>query len=217
VKAHRARFAAGARDWRAWSLESPSAGRWRCRQPDRGRFEREARRAGSGGFGYGTARRTSAAGLSSRRPSYTTWRSRLSSVQVRYLTSTTSSGRTNGRGLRSVASQTGCRAVEAHAEQVLNLLRVTPSDPAGRLVCTRDRRQARDGYDVAVWIDGAALSQLAQRGTCHRPSMWRASAAKASPSSRAPVTGSFRPPETPRSDVILQRSALGAHPARTAT
>jgi hypothetical protein len=107
-------------------------------------------------------------------------------------------------------------AVEADAEQVLNLLRVTPSDPAGRLVCTRDRRQARDGYDVAVWIDGAGLSQLAQRGTCHRPSMWRASAAKANASSRAPVTGSFRPPETPRSDVILQRSALGGCPPRMA-
>src|SRR5205085_11564561 len=39
------------------------AGRRRCRQPDRGRLEREARRAGSGGFGYGTVRRTSAAGV----------------------------------------------------------------------------------------------------------------------------------------------------------
>jgi hypothetical protein len=45
------------------------AGRRRCRQSERGRLEREAGRAGSGGFGYGTARRTSAAGLSSRRPS----------------------------------------------------------------------------------------------------------------------------------------------------
>src|SRR5262249_8532852 len=35
----------------------------------------------------GGERRTSIAGLSSRRPSYTTWRSRLSSVQVRNLTS----------------------------------------------------------------------------------------------------------------------------------
>jgi hypothetical protein len=40
-----------------------------CRQRTRGRFEREAGRAGSAGFGYGTARRTSAAGLSSRKPS----------------------------------------------------------------------------------------------------------------------------------------------------
>ena len=42
----------------------------------------------------GTGRRTPAAGLSSRRPSYPTWRSRLSSVQVRNLTSATNSGRT---------------------------------------------------------------------------------------------------------------------------
>ena len=49
--------------------KSPSGRRRRCRQPDRGRFEREAGCAGSGGFGYGAARRTSAAGLSSRRPS----------------------------------------------------------------------------------------------------------------------------------------------------
>ena len=46
------------------------------------------------GFGRGTSRRTSFAGLSSRRPSYTTCRSRLSSVQVRNFTSATSSGRT---------------------------------------------------------------------------------------------------------------------------
>ena len=52
-------------------------------------------------------------------------------------------------------------AVEAHAEQMLDLLRSTPSVPAGRLVYTRDRRQARDGYDVDVRIDGAGLSQLA--------------------------------------------------------
>ena len=38
-------------------------------QRTRGRLEREAGRAGSSGFGYGTARRTSAARLSSRRPS----------------------------------------------------------------------------------------------------------------------------------------------------
>jgi hypothetical protein len=55
-------------------------------------------------------------------------------------------------------------AVEAKAEEMLDLLRRTPSVPAGRLMCTRDRRQARDGYDVAVWIDGAGLSQLADRG-----------------------------------------------------
>ena len=36
-------------------------------------------------------------------------------------------------------------AVEAHAEQMLDPLRCTPSVPAGRLVCTRDGRQARDG------------------------------------------------------------------------
>jgi hypothetical protein len=40
-----------------------------------------------------TDRRTSAAGLPSRRPSYTTCRSRLSSVQLRNFTSATSSGR----------------------------------------------------------------------------------------------------------------------------
>jgi hypothetical protein len=38
-------------------------------QAGRDRFAREAGRLGSAGFGYGTARRTSAAGLSSRRPS----------------------------------------------------------------------------------------------------------------------------------------------------
>ena len=36
-------------------------------QPDLGRRDRGAVRAGSGGFGYGGARRTSAAGLSSRK------------------------------------------------------------------------------------------------------------------------------------------------------
>ena len=39
------------------------------RQRTRGRLEWEAERAGSLYFGYGGARRTSAAGLSSRRPS----------------------------------------------------------------------------------------------------------------------------------------------------
>ena len=38
-------------------------------QPDLGRRDRGAVRAGSGGFGYGGARWTSAAGLSSRKPS----------------------------------------------------------------------------------------------------------------------------------------------------
>ena len=52
-------------------------------------------------------------------------------------------------------------AVEAHAEQMLDLLCCTPSVPAGRLTCTRDSRQARDGYGVADWINGAGLSQLA--------------------------------------------------------
>jgi hypothetical protein len=52
-------------------------------------------------------------------------------------------------------------AIEAKAEEMLNLLRRAPSVPAGRLVCTRDRQQAWDGYDVAVRIDGAGLSQLA--------------------------------------------------------
>jgi hypothetical protein len=46
------------------------------------------------GCEFGTGRRISDAGLSSRNPSYTTWRSRFSSVQVRNLTSATSSGRT---------------------------------------------------------------------------------------------------------------------------
>jgi hypothetical protein len=51
--------------------------------------------------------------------------------------------------------------VEAKAEEMLSLLGGTPSVPAGRLMCTYDRRQARDGYDVAVRIDGTGLSQLA--------------------------------------------------------
>jgi len=38
-------------------------------QPDLGRRDRGVVRAGSGGFGYGGARRTSAGGLSSRKPS----------------------------------------------------------------------------------------------------------------------------------------------------
>jgi len=55
------------------------------------------RRGGTGGvfaeagFGRGTSRRTSSVGLSSRRPSETTWRKRLSSVQVRYFTAATNS------------------------------------------------------------------------------------------------------------------------------
>jgi hypothetical protein len=50
-------------------------------------------------------------------------------------------------------------------------LQLFESVPAGRLLCTRDRWQARDGYDLAVRIDGAGLSQLAHSATCHRPSM----------------------------------------------
>jgi hypothetical protein len=33
----------------------------------------------------------------------------------------------------------------------------------------RDRRQARDGYDVAVCIDGAGLAQLAHGGSLSWP------------------------------------------------
>ena len=47
------------------------------------------------------SRRTSRAGLSSRNPSYTTWRNSLSSVQIRNLTSATSSGRTQCIRLRT--------------------------------------------------------------------------------------------------------------------
>jgi hypothetical protein len=70
ARRHRAAdaFEAGERVIVRSGKKSPSAER-RARQPGRGRLEREAGRAGSGGFGYGTARRTSAAGLSSRRPS----------------------------------------------------------------------------------------------------------------------------------------------------
>ena len=53
------------------------------------------------GFGCGAGRRTSIAGLFSRRPSQTTWRSRLSPVQVRYFTSATSSGPTQCTRLRT--------------------------------------------------------------------------------------------------------------------
>jgi hypothetical protein len=56
-------------------------------------------------------------------------------------------------------------AVEAHAEQMLDLLGVTPSVPAGRFVGAGDGRQARDGYDVATWIDGAGLSQPVDRSS----------------------------------------------------
>jgi len=56
----------------------------------------------SSGEGYGTSRLSSAAGLSWRNPSWTTCRGRLSAVQVRYLTSATSSGRTQWTRLNTV-------------------------------------------------------------------------------------------------------------------
>jgi len=48
-------------------------------------------------------------------------------------------------------------AVEAEAEEMLNLLCWAPPVPAGRLVGAGDGRQARDGYDVAVLIHGSGL------------------------------------------------------------
>src|SRR6516162_9875648 len=54
-------------------------------------------------------------------------------------------------------------AVEAEAEQMLSPLRRAPPTPAGRLVATGDRRKARNGYDVAVRVDGSGLSQPAHR------------------------------------------------------
>jgi hypothetical protein len=56
------------RDWDGWELEK-SVRQGGVDQPDRGRLARGAGCAGSGGLRCGVARRTSAAGLSSRRPS----------------------------------------------------------------------------------------------------------------------------------------------------
>jgi hypothetical protein len=41
---------------------------------------------------------------------------------------------------------------------MLSLLRRAPPLPAGRLVGAGKSRQARDGYDIAVLINGAGLS-----------------------------------------------------------
>ena len=64
-------------------------------------------------------------------------------------------------------------AVEAEAQQVLDLLGVAPSLPARRLVGAGYARQPRDGYEIAILIDGADLARSAQRRACHHPSMWR--------------------------------------------
>ena len=53
-------------------------------------------------------------------------------------------------------------AVEAEAEEMLNLLCWAPSVPAGRLVGAGDG-WAPDNYDVPIPIDGSGLSQLAHR------------------------------------------------------
>ena len=67
--------------------------------------------------------------------------------------------------------------VEAEPEEMLSLLRRALPIPAGRLVGASDGRQPRDGYDVAVLIDGTGLSQLAHRRACHDRGMWRTTAA----------------------------------------
>jgi hypothetical protein len=71
-------------------------------------------------------------------------------------------------------------AVEGHAEEMRDLLGVTPSVPAGLLVGAGGGRQARDGYDVAVVIYGYGLSQLADRGALSCRIMWLALGARAS-------------------------------------
>jgi hypothetical protein len=50
--------------------------------------------------------------------------------------------------------------VEAEPEEMLSLLCGAPPIPAGRLAGASDGWQARDGYDVAVPINGVGLSQL---------------------------------------------------------
>ena len=79
------------------------------------------------------------------------------------------------------------------AKKMLDLLRCTPPVPGGRLVGAGDHWQVRDGYDVAILVDGTGLSQFAHRRARHEPSMWRVPTAETSePFSRAPVTrGSF--------------------------
>jgi len=71
-------------------------------------------------------------------------------------------------------------AVEAAPEEMLSLLRRAPTIPAGRLVGADDGGQPRNGYDVAVLIDGSGFSQLAHRRACHDRGMWRATVAQAS-------------------------------------
>jgi len=61
--------------------------------------------------------------------------------------------------------------VEAETEEMLRLFRRALPVPAGRLVGAGDGWQARNGYDVAVVVDGSGLSQLAHRRAWHRPTM----------------------------------------------
>jgi hypothetical protein len=70
ARAHRGQVRPGVRFVRVRrEIKSGGLTGKRAGQPGRDRFAREAGRLGSVGFGYGTARRTSAAGLSSRKPS----------------------------------------------------------------------------------------------------------------------------------------------------
>ena len=62
-------------------------------------------------------------------------------------------------------------AVEAHAEQMLDVLRCTPSVPARWLVCTRDGRQARDGTTLpsasrAPVLRSLRIGELAMTQLC---------------------------------------------------
>jgi len=70
--------------------------------------------------------------------------------------------------------------VEAEVEKVLGFFCRAPALPASRLVGAGDGRQPRNGYDDAVLINGAGLSQLAHPRARHHRGMWRATTAEAS-------------------------------------
>jgi hypothetical protein len=58
-------------------------------------------------------------------------------------------------------------AVETEAKEMLNLLGGTPTVPAAWLIGASDGWQPRDGYETAVLVNCASLSQLAHRRACH--------------------------------------------------
>jgi hypothetical protein len=58
-------------------------------------------------------------------------------------------------------------AIEAHPEQMLDLLCRRPMPPAGREI--GDAPEERKGHDLAVLVEDAGLALSPERGTYYRP------------------------------------------------